>query len=380
MRLLLLGSKAYPLGTNKGDDPQPSGGIEVYVETLVEKLSREKNIEFTIITRHFKNTKKHEQIGNIDIYRVGWLKGFYFRNLTFNFIGFIKAISLKFDIIFTQDLFATFFGIFLSKLKKKPLISVVHGIASDQPQYPSFLRYVLQRLEIFTYQNVEFTISLTVKPKNKFMELGGKAKNWRVIPFGIKMERFDGISRTKTRKNLGLKKEVAVITFVGRLLKVKGVSYLIDALSLIEEDFVALIVGSGPDEAELKRLVNEKGLTNKVRFLGFRDNIPEILRATDIYVLPSLSEGLSISLFEARAAGCACVVTDIGLPVKPGKDALVVIPGDAEALREGLELLLKNNDLRERLGREGRKMAVNSFSWDNIMESYLEVFKEIVER
>jgi glycosyltransferase involved in cell wall biosynthesis len=170
------------------------------------------------------------------------------------------------------------------------------------------------------------------------------------------------------------RKESIVITFVGRLLKVKGVSYLIEVLEKIQGDFTVLIVGSGPDESDLKGLVDKKRLDKKVRFLGFRKDVPEILTATDIFVLPSLSEGISISLLEAKAAGCACVVTDIGLPVVMERTALVVKPEDADSLAAAIERLITDNNLRKKLGENAKRDALENYEWGSIIKKYQEIF------
>jgi glycosyltransferase involved in cell wall biosynthesis len=93
------------------------------------------------------------------------------------------------------------------------------------------------------------------------------------LPFGIDAKQFEGLEKEKVKQALKLKKENIVITFIGRLLRVKGISYLIEAIAKINEDFILLIVGSGPDESDLKELVAKKGLDEKVRFLGFRRDV-----------------------------------------------------------------------------------------------------------
>jgi hypothetical protein len=182
MKILILGSKEYPMGTNQGDDPQPSGGIEIYVDTLVKRLVNNKSLDFLIITRKFRETKAYEKTDNAEIYRVSWLRGFYLRNISFNFNGFLKALPLDFDLIFSQDIFATLFGVILSRIKRRPLIAVVHGIASNQPQYNPLLRQLLRGLEIFTFKRANLIISLSEKPKEKLENHLQPKVDWKVLP------------------------------------------------------------------------------------------------------------------------------------------------------------------------------------------------------
>jgi glycosyltransferase involved in cell wall biosynthesis len=377
MKLLILGSKEYPMGTNVGDDPQPSGGIEIYIDALVPHLTREADIR--IITRKFRGTKNYEKNGNIEVYRVPWLKGFYLRNISFNFFGFLKALKLDFDILFTNDLFATLFGIVLTKIKKKPLLAVNHGTVSVQPQYNPFLRRILGTLEKFAYSNADHVVSLAENVRDNFREyFGYLPEKWKVIPMGLNFNEIEKASGEGIIEEFHLKDKI-VVAFVGRLLEVKGCRYLIESLRGIDQDFALLIVGSGPEEKELKNLVKEKGLEDKVVFTGFREDVLDILAATDIYVLPSISEGLSISLLEAKASGCASIVTDIGLPVEDGKTALVVPPGDPDTLRNALERLLRNKGLREELSRNSKEDA-KKYSWEKAVEEYSKIFNELARK
>ncbi len=369
-KILITGSKEYPLGTNRGDDPLPSGGIEFYIQELTSRLSN-RNLNFIIITRKFKNTQKYEKKdNNIEVYRVPWLRGFYFRNISYNFMAFIKALSLEFDIIFSQDIFATLFGIILSKIKKKPIIGVVHGKSSEQPQYNRVIRFLLSKLEKFVFSRVNLVLCLTDKNLQDFRNITDKIC---VIPIGIDLNKFYTSDKEKFKKKLGLDGKV-IITFVGRLLKVKGVEYLIDALKDIDREFLCLIVGSGKDEKHLKNMVKKYNLESRVKFLGFRHDIPDILKATDIFVLPSVSEGLSLSLLEAKAAGCACVVSNIGLPVIDNVTGIVFEPGNSKSLKNAILKLIDSPELRNFLGKNARNEAAHVYSWNRIIDRYTKLF------
>ena len=119
------------------------------------------------------------------------------------------------------------------------------------------------------------------------------------------------------------------------------------------------------------------GVIKKLQFFGFRTDIPEILAATDIYVLPSLSEGLSISLLEAKAAGNACIVTDIGLPVENKKTALVVQQKNPDELAMAINMLMVDPVLRRNLGANAKRDASTNHDWKDITKEYLKFFNSI---
>jgi glycosyltransferase involved in cell wall biosynthesis len=380
MKILIIGSKEYPLGTDTDDDDVlPSGGIEVYVQDMVYHLAKTHKTEIVVITRRFSTTPKYEKNKDVEIFRVRWLKGFFFRNISFNFMAFIKALRIDFDIIYSHAPIATSFGLALSKIKKTPIITAPLGLASQQPQYNKGIKKFFSILEKFVYSRSDCVIFSHVQQKEVFeKKLGFSPEKYRIIHPGVDTKRFENIDGAKIKKEYKILKNEKVITFVGRLIEVKGLRYLIEAIRQLKGHFHVLIVGSGDQREELEAMVSRLKLKNVVTFTGRVKSIPDILAATDIFVLPSVSEGLPIALLEAMAASKACVVTDIGLPVEDGTDALVVKPCVVDELSNALKHLLNNEDLRNKLGTGARKKAKQNFSWDRAVEEYLRLFEELV--
>ena len=375
MRILILGSKEYPVGTNM-DDALPSGGIEFYVQDLVSQLAGIQKMEVAVITRRFSKTSAYEKNGNLEVFRVPWIKGFFFRNLTFNFMAFLKALRIDFDLLNSHGPVATFFGLLLSKAKKTPVIATPHGLSLEQPQYPWLVKRFFSILEKIVYSKAHYVIFLSEEEKEGFRKkLGFFPGKYKVIYAGIDAKRFESGNGVGIKEEFNLGDSV-IITFVGRLIDVKGVKYFIEALSGLKGGFSVLIVGEGVQRKELEKMVFRLNLGNVI-FTGLRSDIPDILAATDIFVLPSLSEGTPIALLEAMAAGKACVVTDIGLPVEEGKTALVVKPADAKSLGEALKALLANKQRRKSLGENAKKKAKSEFTWGKSMEIYLQLFEEL---
>ncbi len=358
MRVLILGSKEYPLGTS--DDPIKSGGIEVYTENFVKYLK--KNVEkIIIITRKFKKTEKLEVHDNITIYRVPWIRGFYFRNPSFNFMAFLRAIFLDFDVMLCQGPVATLLGFLIKKIKNKPLISRPAGIAYVQPQYNRIVKKVLYAIEKIAYLNADFVVFLS---KNEMKEFKKKMnflpKNFVIIHTGVEV-----------CKNFGKKKKD--VAFVGRLVKVKGADILIRAACELGEDIEVLIIGDGPDRKYLESIS-----CKLVKFLGWRSDVHKILRDVEIFVLPSFSEGMPVSLLEAMACRCACIVSDIGLPFE--KEVLKFKTGDYKDLKRILKKILKEPKIRKRLSYYGYKRVKNDFSWEKAVKKYMEIFHCLAQR
>ncbi|NYZ75453.1 glycosyltransferase family 4 protein [Candidatus Micrarchaeota archaeon] len=373
--VLFLGSKEFPFGSNKGQDPIKSGGIETYAETLAKALSKKARI--TLVTREFRGSPVKEVVGGVRVERVPWIPGFFLRNPSFNLFSFAKALELEYDLVHAHGLVAGFFGLVAGRLRGKKVVVTPHGIASGQ--YSAALNAALLGFEKLVYGSADATVFLSEGEKKRFAEKRVFAKNAVVIPSGIQLEAFD--RKTHSAKAARLKKELGingetVVTFVGRLSKVKGVDYLLQAFKKSGKNSVLLIAGDGPERSRLEALAKKLGLNN-VFFLGHRTDTPAILAASDVFVLPSLSEGVPVSLLEAMASGCAPIVTDIGLPVEKGVDSLVVKPRDAESLAEALKQLCGSVKLRSRISQNALKNS-RKFSSEKMAEAHARLYESLL--
>ena len=376
MKLLILGSKEYPMGTNT-DDPISSGGIEFYNEALVEELA--KKLDVTVVTRQFTGAAhsekrsisgrsktegfgRSEKRSGVTIRRVPWRPGFWTRTPSFILNSYKLAKQLDYDVILAHGPIATFFSLFLGK----PTVAIPHGLASGQPRYPKPLRILGRIFERFIYEKSLRVVALSTNDVDRLRELSPKIRQV-LIPTGINLKKFSG-----GKKN---NKKVTILS-TSRLIKVKGLNYLLSAASQLKGNFEILLAGSGPDEESLKNQHAATLLKSKVKFLGFRKDIPALLASADIFVLPSVSEGLPLGLLEAMACKCACVVTDIGLPVEHGETGLIVPSKDVGELAIALQSLIDSKKQRQRLAKNGRSF-VSQFTWANCAGMFVELFERI---
>lgn len=162
--------------------------------------------------------------------------------------------------------------------------------------------------------------------------------------------------------------DMASIGSVGRLLKEKGYDVLLQAFKEVSEkhsNVTLSIAGDGPELESLLGLRKELGLSRQAHFLGFRDDVPDLLSSWDIYVQPSRWEGLCITVIEAMASGLPVVATNVGgIPesVVDGKTGFLVHAGDMQELAEKINLLIENPRLRRKMGSEGRDLIRKNYS------------------
>ncbi|WP_420794783.1 glycosyltransferase family 4 protein [Desulforamulus reducens] len=200
---------------------------------------------------------------------------------------------------------------------------------------------------------------------------------------GIEVEKFTTQSDlNEIRQSFNIPESSMIIGTIARLAPQKGVSYLLKAASHLKEYNVTfLVVGDGPLRQELEQEVSERGLQNRVIFAGKRDNIPEILSILDIFVLPSVTEGLPLTILEAMAASKPVVATRVGgVPeaIVEGKTGLVVSPKDPEALAVALAGLLGERDRLNRMGQNGQKHASEKFTVNLMVEKTMDLYKQLL--
>jgi glycosyltransferase involved in cell wall biosynthesis len=178
-----------------------------------------------------------------------------------------------------------------------------------------------------------------------------------VVANGIDLRRFAEVRADNVRAEFGIPGNRALIGVVGRLHPAKGHSDLIVALALLRDggyDATCLIIGSGELRATLEREVARHGLTDRVIFTGQRSDVPRLMAALDVLAMPSLWEGLPMTLLEAMALGKAVVATRVGgIPdvIVDGETGLLVTPGDTVALASALRRLLTETQLKESIGQ-----------------------------
>ena len=207
----------------------------------------------------------------------------------------------------------------------------------------------------------------------------------RTLLHGVNPEdaRLGPGARREARERLGLHPAVPVIGNVANLTPKKDHAGLLDAVDRLRHrfpDIVALVVGTGPLDHELRADAARRGLDRNVIFLGRRDDVLEILPALDVFVLSSRFEGLPISMLEAMVSEIACVVTSVGgIPeaLRDGEEGLLVPPGDPGALASALEQVLANPDRRREMGIAGSQRVRADFCIDRAVRAHVELYEAL---
>ena len=207
-----------------------------------------------------------------------------------------------------------------------------------------------------------------------------------VIHNGIELSRYAINPDPSRRDSLGLLPQAFVVAVVANLISYKGHEYFLRAWRQVISavpDAVALLVGEGPQRAELEGQARQLGIEGSVRFLGRRMDVPEILAVTDILVHPSLEEGFCNAILEAMAAGKPVVATAVGgnpEAVADGETGILVPPKDPESLAQAVLALMKEPEKALKMGLAGRARVEREFGLQAMVERYEQVYLDLLER
>jgi glycosyltransferase involved in cell wall biosynthesis len=260
------------------------------------------------------------------------------------------------DIVHLHGYRAANFGRIAARKKGVKNIVHEHAVLNVLPH-----QYVADFL-LRNYTDSAIAVSNSVK---EFMVRGRNIPEEKinVIQNGIRLDIFkkrDPNIVSEKRSELGIEEEYGVVGTVTRLRREKGVEYFIRSIPSILREFpetVFIIAGDGPMKDEMEQLVKNLDIAKQVKFLGFRKDVPDLLSIFDVNVVPSLSEGLPLSLIEAMAIGNAIVATEVGglkEVGEEGKTVFFVPPKDPKAIAEKVCYLFKNKDICLKLSNYAR--------------------------
>lgn len=294
-----------------------------------------------------------------------------------NLISVIKR--KKIDVLHAHEFAMNAYGSMASAITGVPIVTTVHGknYFGERLRRRLAYRFVSRHSKMVAVSNdIADYLMKTI---------GICAKNIVTIHNGVRLDGFrkDGSARNRIRETLGLSDDQPLLGTVGNLYPVKGHIYLIKATAIVKKtvpDVKTVIAGRGELLDRLKVEVSRIGLENNIEFLGFREDIPQLMQAMDIFILPSLSEGTPLSILEAMASQIPVVATDVGglsEIVENGKTGFLVPSEDPESLAEKILLVLENRELAGKMALEARKKVEKEYDLNIMVKKYVDLYDRI---
>lgn len=363
------------------------GGAEIAVKEITDRISM--GWEFDMITLKMKpELPREERLGNINVYRIAGPK------LLFPFLAFLKSLALHKKINYSAvwsimanraGFAALFFKFFHPKIKF--LLTLQEGDPFDYPQKRAGIIWPLIKplfSRIFIKADYIQAISNYLADWAKKMEAKCPVE---VVPNGVDIKNFQFLlpdfQLKDLRNKLGIKDYEKILITTSRLVPKNAVDDAMKALQYLSDNIKFLILGAGPELENLKNLAKELGLENKVMFLGeiSHRELPQYLKISDIFVRPSLSEGLGNSFLEAMACGLPIIGTPVGgIPdfLKDRETGLFAEVKNSRNIAEKIKLLFQNEALRKKIAENGKNLVVEKYNWDVIARKFRSILQSLV--
>jgi glycosyltransferase involved in cell wall biosynthesis len=289
----------------------------------------------------------------------------------------------RFDVVHTHDLWSNLMGVPAAFLARVPVIISSQRDLSHLPWYRGKRTVWLRRI-----RSLSSMVLANANPiREQLIQEGHlRPEKVRVVHNGVEVEKFN---RTSCDSHIVFANAGGGtrIVLVGNMTsEVKGHRVLINAAAIIVREFQDVrfvLVGDGSYRKQFEAQVGELGLEKHFLFLGRREDVPEILAACDIAVLPSKTEGLPNALLEYLAAGLPTVASNVGGNaeiVKDGVTGLLVPPDNAELLATAVLRFLRDSDLAGRLGQSGTEHVRQTFSFERLVEQTEGLYSELLGR
>jgi glycosyltransferase involved in cell wall biosynthesis len=257
-----------------------------------------------------------------------------------------------------------------------PLVSTCHTWYDNDA-----LVTLYGRLDRFVLRAYTRVVAVSEEVRHRLLKAGVSSSRIRMVRNGVDVERFAGAVPSLPRSTDG----ALTVGLVGRLASEKGVDvFLIAAARVLQQspETRFVIAGDGPDREKLERMLDELNIRSSVTLLGRREDMPSIYVSLDVMVSASRQEGLPIAILEGMASSRPIVATPVGeVPalIADRQTGLIVPADDAESLAGAISVLLRDAQLRARLGSAARKRIEDEYSSPRMTADYVRVYAEAIE-
>lgn len=231
------------------------------------------------------------------------------------------------------------------------------------------------------YRRADHIVAISHRIAEVMRTFGVPDRKLSVVHSGIDPSRFD--VDPLPRSALGIPEGLPLLGNVAALVGHKDHATLIAAMPVVLESLPEahlVIAGEGPLRAEIERQIGELGVGHAVHLLGYRDDVPRLIKALDVFVMSSKEEGLGTSILDAMAAGVPVVATDGGgIPemVEDGETGLLAAAGDAEALGRAVVRMVNDRELRSRSVARAGAMVETKFTWNEMVSGNMRTYEEL---
>jgi len=366
----MIGQKGYP---------PIHGGIEKHVAELAARLPA-LGVEVDIFSRpHYSDADGRTDLPGVRVRRLPSIPTKHLDAISHTALATLRVLPERYDLVHYHALGPGLLAGLPRWLARKRTVVTVHGLDWQRDKWGGFARAVLRAGEAAAARWPDGTIVVSKALRAHFLERHRRATTY--IPNGIAPPAYREPALIRERGITG-----PYVLFVGRLVPEKGCHLLLDAWNRLpraarggRQLVIAGDAGFTPGYVEKLKAAAPAGTV----FLGYVHGpiLEELYTSTDLVVLPSTLEGLSITLLEGLSYARCCLVSDIPPNLEAAADCAVFFPsGDAAALRDALAGVLADPARREALGQRGQIHAIENYSWDRVAAETARFYNELVEK
>ena len=365
LKILRVTGEIYPNG----------GGIGLHAHEM-STYQAKMGCKVVVYTAKIDSSEDHEYRDGYEIFRfkpiVKPIGNYIIPNI---FLHLIRKRNL-FDVVHAHShlFFLTNLCAMARKIKSPPLVITSHGLVSQTAPY-WLNKIYLHTVAKWTFSTADKVICYTDYEKNELTTMGIDPNKVEVIHNGINTDLFTPSKRGSHNMQ---------ILWVGRFVKGKGIKYLIDAFDVLIKQYPELrlvMIGSGIEKDKIKEKIHKLQLNNII----MKDFIPnsemvKVYQNSDVFVLPSLEEGIPRTILEAMACGIPVVCTELPQLVNIVEGCGLLVPvKNSQALAEGISRVVSNRELAQKFGRNGRDKVVENYSWDDTVKKTIQLYEELIQ-
>lgn len=359
-------------------------GTLIFMQEFIKRAQN--HFDLSLLVPRFKENKEKEntKLTYLETSNLLTVSGYPSLKLSFRNLHKIKEAIKKNDIIFVQGpALISYLSIYYGHRLKKKTVFYTHTLAWElfEKFFPPLINKLFFKLmkqisiKIYNYCDEIFVPYQDLAVNLRKM---GIRPNITVAKLGVDIERFSPSTNTAaSKKKIGLPADKIIIGYVGRISKEKNTKILLQAFQKLknQENLFLLLVGDGP--AEQKEIFKE---LKNYRITGFVHNVPDYLRAMDIFVMPSLTETTSLVTLEAMACRIPIIASKVGFIqhyIIKNHNGLFFPKDNSTLLALKIERLIKNEDFRDKLSQNARKTVAYSLSWERSINKIERLLKTI---
>jgi len=376
-KILIFSLAYYPL----------VGGAEIAVKEITDRLA---DFDYYMITNRFSaDWPAKEKLGRINIFRVGNGRKIDKYLYPWRALALAKKLhkTIRFDFSWSiMPFYAGLAALFFRYGSKVPYLLTDQSGDSDEflKKRTWFWEFYYKRI----YRRAKYTQVISKYLGQRSRQMGYKGEIF-LVPNGVDLnifrEKLSPEEKSARRKELGIAPNETFLVTTSRLAMKNGLDDLIKAMNFMIYKMglgvKLVILGKGPNEKMLKDLAESQGVGDQVLFLGHRDykELPIYVEAADIFIRPSLSEGLGNSFLEAMAVGTPIIATPVGgIPdfLTADETGLFCQVRNPASIAQAVEKYVNNPDLYQKIKEQGQKLVLEKYSWDNVAKKMNKIFTE----